>query len=118
MIQVLLSMFRLVHPLLPPGFENGSGNKAVAAGSVASGGVPVLPAFGGAAGNGFLSNPLGEGGLDKVEGMFAAMMSEMKSIQGSVHRMEGGRREVKDEVGKLRVGIDKVQADMCTKEQF
>ena len=75
---------------VPPGFENGSGNVALAAGSVASGGVPVLPAFGGAAGNGFPSNPLGEGGLGKVEGMFAAMMSEMKRAQDG-RRDAGGK---------------------------
>ena len=51
---------------VPPGFENGSGNGGAAAGSMDSGGagVPVLPAFGGAAGGGSQPNPLGQGGLD------------------------------------------------------
>ena len=46
------------------------------------------------------------------------MLSEMAGVRGSVDSMQVSVREVKSELGKLRSDLDKVQADMCTKEQF
>ena len=96
---------------VPPGFENGSGDAGTASASLSAGAgaqVPSLPGFGGPS----QGAPFGDNGLGKVESMFAEMMTEMKSVQGSVQRMEGGMQEVKQEVGKLRLDIGKAQHDI------